>query len=31
MTPLFESVFQNISGGERILVSTMMFRNEPYQ
>ncbi|MBX3429500.1 MAG: pilus assembly protein [Hyphomonadaceae bacterium] len=30
MTPLFEPVFQNISGGERILVSTMMFRNEPY-
>jgi Flp pilus assembly protein TadG len=31
MTPLFEPVFQNVSGGERILVSTMMFRNEPYQ
>lgn len=31
MTPLFEPIFQNISGGERILVSTMMFRNEPYQ
>lgn len=31
MTPLFEPVFQNISGGERIIVSTMMFRNEPYQ
>jgi Flp pilus assembly protein TadG len=30
LTPLFEPVFQNISGGERILVSTMMFRNEPY-
>ena len=30
MTPLFEPVFQNVSGGERILVSTMMFRNEPY-
>jgi Flp pilus assembly protein TadG len=30
MTPLFEPVFQNISGGQRILVSTMMFRNEPY-
>ena len=29
LTPLFEPVFQNISGGERILVSTMMFRNEP--
>jgi Flp pilus assembly protein TadG len=31
MTPLFESVFSNVSNGERILVSTMMFRNEPYQ
>lgn len=30
MTPLFEPIFQNISGGQRILVSTMMFRNEPY-
>jgi Flp pilus assembly protein TadG len=31
MTPLLEPVFQNVSGGQRILVSTMMFRNEPYQ
>jgi Flp pilus assembly protein TadG len=31
LTPLFEPVFQNVSGGERILISTMMFRNEPYQ
>ena len=31
MTPLFEPVFENVSGGERILISTMMFRNEPYQ
>lgn len=30
MTPLFEPIFQNIAGGERILVSTMMFRNEPF-
>jgi len=30
MTPLFQPIFQNISGGERILVSTMMFRDEPY-
>lgn len=30
MTPLFEPVFSNVSGGERILVSTMMFRNEPF-
>lgn len=31
LTPMFEPVFQNVSSGERILVSTMMFRNEPYQ
>lgn len=31
LTPLFEPVFENVSGGQRILVSTMMFRNEPYQ
>lgn len=31
MTPMFESVFANVSNGERILISTMMFRNEPYQ
>lgn len=31
MTPMFENVFANVSNGERILVSTMMFRNEPYQ
>ena len=31
MTPLFQPIFQNISGGQRILVSTMMFRDEPYQ
>lgn len=30
MTPLFEDVFANVQGGQRILVSTMMFRNEPY-
>jgi Flp pilus assembly protein TadG len=30
MTPLFEPVFQNVSGGQRIIVSTMMFRNEPF-
>jgi Flp pilus assembly protein TadG len=29
LTPMFEPVFQNVSGGERILVSTKMFRNEP--
>lgn len=31
MTPMFEPVFSNVSHGQRILVSTMMFRNEPYQ
>lgn len=31
ITPMFETMFQNVSGGERILVTTMMFRNEPYQ
>jgi len=31
MTPMFSSVFANVSDGKRIMVSTMMFRNEPYQ
>lgn len=31
LTPFFQPLFQNISGGKRVLVSTMMFRNEPYQ
>jgi Flp pilus assembly protein TadG len=31
ITPMFESAFQNVSGGERVLSATMMFRNEPYQ
>lgn len=31
LTPLFEPIFQNVNGGHRILVSTLMFRNEPYQ
>ncbi len=30
LTPLFEPVFANTGGGQRILVSTMMFRNEPF-
>lgn len=30
LTPMFEPIFQNVSGGERILVTTMMFRNEPF-
>lgn len=31
VTPMFENIFGNVSGGERILSSTMMFRNEPYE
>jgi len=30
MTPLFEDLLGNVTGGERVLVSTMLFRNEPY-
>lgn len=30
ITPLFEGVFANAEGGDRVLVSTMMFRNEPF-
>lgn len=30
LTPMFEPVFENMSNGDRILVSTMMFRNEPW-
>ena len=30
MTPLFQPIFQNTSGGDRVLVSTMMFRDEPF-
>jgi len=31
MTPMFQPVFQNVNGGNRILVATLMFRNEPFQ
>lgn len=31
VTPMFEAILGNVSGGDRILVSSMMFRNEPYQ
>lgn len=31
MTPMFERVLGNLGNGERLLVATMMFRNEPYQ
>lgn len=31
ITPFFKSLFANVSSGDRLLVSTMMFRNEPYQ
>jgi hypothetical protein len=30
LTPFFQGVFQNVNGGDRILVSTIMFRNEPF-
>ncbi len=30
ITPFFQGVFANVSGGKRVLASTMMFRNEPY-
>ena len=30
LTPVFQGVFANLSGGDRLLVSTMMFRNEPF-
>lgn len=30
LTPLFERILQNVSGGQRILVSNLMFRNEPF-
>lgn len=30
LTPLFETVLSNIGGGKRLLVSSMMFRNEPF-
>lgn len=30
VTPLLSKVLANTNGGERILVSTMMFRNEPF-
>lgn len=30
MTPMFQAFFANVGGGQRIVVSTMMFRNEPF-
>ena len=30
ITPMFEALLGNVAGGERLLSSTMMFRNEPY-
>lgn len=30
VTPMFESILGNVNSGERILISTMMFRNEPF-
>lgn len=31
ITPMFQTFLGNVSSGDRIIVSTMMFRNEPYQ
>lgn len=31
LTPLFENIFANAGNGDRILVSTAMFRNEPFE
>jgi Flp pilus assembly protein TadG len=31
LTPMFDRILANTNGGERLVVSTMMFRNEPYQ
>lgn len=30
VTPVFERLFANTNSGQRILISTMMFRNEPF-
>ncbi|MGE0595001.1 MAG: TadE/TadG family type IV pilus assembly protein [Hyphomonadaceae bacterium] len=30
MTPLFQQLYANVGGDERVMVSTMMFRNEPF-
>lgn len=30
LTPMFEGLLRNTSNGERVLVSAMMFRNEPF-
>jgi Flp pilus assembly protein TadG len=30
MTPMFQAIFANAGNGDRLLVSTMMFRNEPF-
>lgn len=30
ITPFFQGVFANVGGGQRVLASTLMFRNEPY-
>lgn len=31
LTPMFQDVFKNVANGDRVLASSMMFRNEPYQ
>jgi Flp pilus assembly protein TadG len=30
ITPMFETFLSNVGGSDRVLVSTMMFRNEPF-
>ena len=31
VTPMFQAVFGNVGGSDRLLVSTIMFRSEPYK
>ncbi|MEQ1618217.1 MAG: TadE/TadG family type IV pilus assembly protein [Terricaulis sp.] len=31
LTPAFRDLFKNVANGDRIIASTMMFRNEPYE
>jgi Flp pilus assembly protein TadG len=30
LTPMFETVFANLGGGRRLIVTAMLFRNEPF-
>lgn len=31
LTPAFQDLFKNVANGDRIIASSMMFRNEPYE